>query len=162
VSLVRARHARSAVQLLTVCAALGAAPAARAAISSCTVSATGVAFGVYTPLQATALDADSTIVTSCTGVTGNNAIYIQLSTGASGNYTTRSLVSGANTLSYNLYATAATTYIWGNGTGVSYEVETFITPTAPTSNLTVYGQVYSGQDPAPGAYTDNITVTVNY
>jgi spore coat protein U-like protein len=153
---------RTAIRLLLLCVALAAMQAARAAVTSCTVSATSVAFGTYTPLQTSALDADSTIAVSCTGVTGNNAIYVLLSTGTSGNYTTRTMTSGANTLSYNLYATAATTYVWGNGTGVSYEVETFVTNLAPSTNLTVYGQVAAGQDPAPGTYGDNITVTVNY
>jgi spore coat protein U-like protein len=149
---------------LLACAALAAlaAPAVHAAVTSCTVTATGLAFGTYTPLQATALVSTNTIAIKCTGVTGNNAIFIQLSTGLSGNYGTRTLMSGAATLSYNLYANAADTFIWGNGTGVSYEVETFITTGVPTANLTVYGAVASGQDPAPGTYSDNITVTVNY
>jgi spore coat protein U-like protein len=37
-----------------------------------------------------------------------------------------------------------------------------VTNVQPTANLTVYGQVNSGQDPAPGTYNDTITVTVNY
>jgi spore coat protein U-like protein len=149
---------------LLACAALAAlaAPAARAAVTSCTVTATSLAFGTYTPLQTTALISTNTIAVACTGITGNNAIFIQLSTGMSGNYGTRTLVSGTATLSYNLYANAADSFIWGNGTGVSYEVETFITAGAPTATLTVYGAVASGQDPAPGTYSDSITVTVNY
>jgi spore coat protein U-like protein len=138
------------------------APAAHAAITSCTVTATSVAFGVYTPLQATGLTSNGTIAVSCSGVTGTNPIFIQLSTGTSGNYSTRTLKSGANTLNYNLFANASNSAIWGNGTGVSYEVETFIYNFAPTANLTVYGTVNSGQDPAPGSYVDSITVTVNY
>jgi spore coat protein U-like protein len=149
---------------LPACAALAAlaAAAARAAVTSCTVTATSLAFGTYTPLQTTALISNNTIAVKCSGITGNNAIYIQLGTGLSGNYGTRTLVSGASILNYNLYANAADSFIWGNGIGVSYEVETFITAGAPTANLTVYGAVASGQDPAPGTYSDSITVTVNY
>jgi spore coat protein U-like protein len=154
----------SRAPVVLVCAALAAliAPTVRAGVTSCTVSATGVAFGTYTPLQTSALTSNGTIAVNCSGVTGTNAIYVQLSTGFSGNYTTRTMTSGAYTLSYNLYATTNTSYIWGNGTGVSYEVETYVTNVQPTANLTVYGQVNSGQDPAPGTYNDTITVTVNY
>jgi len=31
-----------------------------------------------------------------------------------------------------------------------------------TTNVTVYGAVAPAQDPAPGSYTDGITVTVNF
>ena len=144
------------------CAALAlfAAPAARAAIS-CTAAASGVSFGIYTPLQASALQANGTISISCTGVLYDVAT-VSLSPGMSGNYATRTLTSGAAVLDYNLYTSAADSTVWGNGSGSSSTVQAVIWFFAPTTTLTVYGAVGSGQDPAPGTYTDTITVSVSY
>lgn len=141
--------------------ALLAAPAARAA-TSCTVAATSVAFGTYTPLQTTALEANGTITITCTGVTGFDTATVSLSAGTSGNYTTRTLTSGTSTLNYNLYTSSADSTVWGNGSGTSSTVQALIWFFATTANLTVYGAIASGQDPAPGTYTDTITVSVSY
>lgn len=154
---------RAARTALWAAALLCGAPLARAAsITSCTVTATDVAFGTYTPLQAAGLLSTGTISISCTGVTGRNTVTIDLSAGASGNYTTRTLTAGANKLSYNLYQDAANTEIWGNGTGNSTEASATIRKATPTATLTVYGTVTANQDPAPGTYGDTITVSVNY
>jgi spore coat protein U-like protein len=141
---------------------LGAPHAHAAGITSCTATATNIAFGTYTPLQTTVLASTGTVTISCTGVTGRNTVTIDLSPGASGSYTTRSLTAGSAQLSYNLYQDAANTEIWGNGSGGSSEASATIRKAVPTATLTVYGTVTAKQDPAPGAYGDTITVTVNY
>jgi spore coat protein U-like protein len=133
-----------------------------ASITSCTVTATNVVFGTYTPLQAAALTSAATISIACTGVTGRNTVTIDLSAGASGSYTTRTLLAGIAKLNYNLYQDAANTKIWGNGTGISTEASTTIRKAVPDASLTVYGSVAALQDPAPGSYGDTVTVTVNY
>jgi spore coat protein U-like protein len=141
---------------------LGAPCLQAASITSCTVTATNLAFGTYTPLQTAGLASTGTISISCTGVTGRNTVTIDLSPGASGSYTTRTLTAGSAQLSYNLYQDAANTEIWGNGSGGSSEASATIRKAVPTATLTVYGTVTAKQDPAPGAYGDTITVTVNY
>ncbi|MDE2136068.1 MAG: spore coat protein U domain-containing protein [Gammaproteobacteria bacterium] len=142
---------------------MSAPPLAHAAsIASCTATATSIAFGTYTPLQATVLASTGTITISCTGVRGRNTVTIDLSQGASGAYATRTLQAGSATLSYNLYQDAANTAIWGNGTGGSTEASATIRRRTPTATLTVYGGVLARQDPAPGTYGDTITVSVNY
>jgi spore coat protein U-like protein len=148
-----------AAAVLAVLAVL-AAPAASAAVS-CSVTATGVAFGVYTPMQATALTSNGTIAISCTGVLYDVAT-VSLSTGLSGNYTNRTLLSGAAALDYNLYTSANGGQVWGNGNGTTSTVQAVVWFFAPATNLTVYGAVNAGQDPVPGAYVDTITVSVNY
>jgi spore coat protein U-like protein len=147
---------------LLACAGLAllAAPPARAA-TSCTAAASGVAFGTYTPLQPTALEANGTITITCTGVLFDTAT-VSLSPGLSGTYTNRTLTSGASALNYNLFTSSADSAVWGNGSGSSSTVQAVIWFFAPTATLTVYGAVASGQDPAPGTYTDTIMVTVNY
>lgn len=153
-----AARALVGIAVLALCTA---APA-RAVIAACTVSAIGVAFGTYTPLQAAPLDMNGTINITCTGVHGRNSVTIDLSTGTSNNYLTRTLTAGANLLNYNLYYDAAYTQVWGNGTGTSVEGSVVIRRRAPNASLPVYGAIAAGQDPAPGGYGDTITVSVNY
>ena len=153
---------RGRVPLALACVALAALaiPPARAAIS-CSVTATGVFFGIYTPLQTSALNANGTIAISCTGVLYDVAT-VSLSTGLSGTYTNRTLKSGAAALDYNLYTSANGSQIWGNGNGGTGTGQAVLWFFAPTANLTVYGAVNAGQDPAPGTYMDTITVSVAY
>lgn len=151
-------HAPVALALAALAAL--ATPAVRAAIS-CSVSATGVSFGIYTPLQTGALAANGTIAISCTGVLYDVAT-VSLSTGLSGTYTNRTLRSGAAALDYNLYTNANGSQIWGNGNGGTGTGQAVLWFFAPTVNLTVYGAVNAGQDPVPGTYMDTITVSVAY
>ena len=147
-----------------------AAPPARAAVLDCTVSATSVAFGTYTPLQPGALIGTGTMTTICTVTSHRNTLTIDLSAGASGNFTTRTMTTTVGTttypLKYNLYQDAANTLIWGDGTGGSQADTMTLTRhgnnNTITTTLTVYGAVAPAQDPAPGIYTDGITVTVNF
>jgi spore coat protein U-like protein len=143
-------------------ALLGTAPARAGTIASCTVSAVGVAFGTYTPLQAAPLNMTGTVNITCSGVTGRNNVTIDLSTGASNSYLMRTLTAGPNTLNYNLYFDAAYTQVWGNGTGGSVQGTAQIRRRRPNASLPVYGAIAARQDPAPGSFNDTIVVTVNY
>lgn len=149
---------------------LAAAPAARAAVTvNCTVTAGGIAFGVYNPLNTIGDASTGTLLVTCTG-SGHGSTHItidvSLSTGISGNYTTRTMVSGVNVLDYNIYWSAAYQQIIGNGTGGSYSGQAGpIKITAGGSQQvtdTLYGYVPPLQDVAPGGYSDVITVTVTY
>ncbi|HUL48185.1 MAG TPA: spore coat U domain-containing protein [Steroidobacteraceae bacterium] len=158
-----ALHPRGVGTAFALLAVLAAPPGRAGSITSCTVMVTGVAFGTYTPLQASALDINGTINIACTGVTGNNAVTIDLGTGGSNSYRpTRTLANGTSTLSYNLYFDAGYSQVWGNGTGGSVEGSVSIKKNLPNASLPVYGAIAAGQDPVPGTYTDTITVTVNY
>jgi len=162
--------ARCALPPQALLALLLLAPAAHAAVTSCTVSATGPVFGNYNPLQATALASTGTVTTVCVVTTHSNTITIGLSSGHSGNFNMRAMttvVGGTTyTLNYNLFLDAADTQIWGDGTGPSLlDTETLKrhgNNSTITTNTTVYGQIPALQDPVPGAYTDTMTVTVNF
>jgi spore coat protein U-like protein len=142
--------------------ALGCPAAHAASIASCTVSAVGVAFGTYTPMQTTPLDMNGAVNIACTGIVGRNTVTIDLSTGASNNYLNRTLTAGTATLGYNLYFDAAYTQVWGNGTGGSVEGTATIRRRTPNASLPVYGAIAASQDPAPGSYADTILISVNY
>lgn len=153
-----------------VLAVLLVAPAAHAAVSSCIVSATGPAFGNYNPMQATALTSTGTVTTVCVVTSHSNTITIGLSPGYSANFNMREMttVVGGTTyrLNYNLYLNAADTQIWGDGTAPSMLNTVTLTrhgnQNTITTNSTVYAEIPALQDPVPGAYTDTITVTVNF
>jgi spore coat protein U-like protein len=141
-----------------------------AQVLNCTVTATSVIFGTYTPLQPTALSGTGTITTVCTVASEKNNITVALSPGASGGFTTRTMTTTVGTtaspLNYNLYQDAANNLIWGDGTGGSQPNTVKIMRHAGdpviTTNVTVYGAVAPSQDPAPGIYSDGINVTVNF
>jgi spore coat protein U-like protein len=155
-----ARRAREYIALAALAAFF--CPAAHALALNCSVTASAVAFGTYTPL--TTVPSTGTITITCLSVVGPSPATITLSAGASGTFAARTMTSAGNTLSYNLYLDAAHTQIWGTGSGVSLADTLSLNQGAlgSTTTATVYGLVPS-QDPAPGAnYTDNITVTVSY
>ena len=56
-----------------------------AVLDSCTVSASGVGFGVYNPFSGSSLDSTGTVTVSCFGVLGG-VFQVALSTGGSGTF----------------------------------------------------------------------------
>ena len=123
--------------------------------ATCVTTATPLAFGVYTGIQA---DNTATISVTCTKSTpytvGLNA---GLGTGAT--VTARSMTGAGMALNYALFTDAGRTTNWGN-TVATHTVAG--TATGAAQVLTVYGRVAAGQFVAPGAYNDTVTATVTY
>jgi spore coat protein U-like protein len=132
-------------------------------LGTCSVSASGVAFGTYDPTVSTALVATGTVTVTCVGVLAVGSANVTLSTGASNTFSARTLSSGTDTLAYNLYQNAADTIIWGDGSGSSQAYTLLVNGIGLViSTATIYGLVPALQNPSPGSYTDTITVTVSY
>lgn len=127
--------------------------------NACAVTAAPLAFGIYNPTSATALDASTTLSVLCT-VGSSFTVGLNAGTGTGSTVTTRRMTNGANTLSYALYREAARTNNWGNTPGTDTPPSTTAGVLATTLN--VYGRVPAGQNVPAGAYADTITVTVNY
>jgi spore coat protein U-like protein len=130
---------------------------------NCTASATALGFGAYTPGSG-ALAASSNITVNCTKST---AYTIALNPGSTtgDSFIQRLMASGANTLQYNLYTTAAFATVWGDGTGATAAEAGSGAGMATPSTYKVYGQLPDSavnQAAVPGSYTDTITVTVTY
>jgi spore coat protein U-like protein len=146
--------------LLALGVSLGLAPSAFGALNCSFDSVTGVDFGLYDVFNPGRTTATGSITFRCTGAGGTNLMTMSFSTG-SGTFSNRTLISGANTLRYNLYLDAANTQIWGDGTS-----GTFVFSIDPNSSgrrtVTVYGTIPAGQDVGVGSYTDTITVTMNF
>ena len=144
-------------------------PAWAAGTVSCSVSATGPIFGTYSPLSATPTYANGSVTATCTLVSGGATtvnLVSSYSTGASNSYALRSMLSGTNKLSYNLFYDAAYSQIRGDGTGGSQTGgATFdLTNSARTQSATsvIYGRIPASQDVSAGAYADTIIVTITY
>lgn len=124
--------------------------------TSCAVSASDLAFGTYDAASNTDTLATSTISVTCSLLTPY-AISLNNGTNASGS--TRRMGSGASRLSYEIYRDVGLTGIFGLATsalGVSGVGTGFAVPS------TIYGKIPKNQAVAPGSYTDQITVTVDY
>jgi spore coat protein U-like protein len=131
--------------------------------STCSATATALAFGAYTP-GAGALTKTSTISVKCTK---NSPYTVALNAGTTtgGALAQRLMASGANTLQYNLYTTAAFTTVFGDGTGSTSTSAGTGAGVATANTITVYGQLpdsATNQAAVPGSYSDTVTVTVSY
>lgn len=150
-------------------AVLCSARAQAAVTVNCTTTAGGIAFGIYNPLSTVGTASTGSLKVVCTG-SGFGAttitVDVSLSPGLSGNYATRTMLSGSNVLDYNIYWSTAYTQIIGNGTGGSYAGSagpiTIIAGGSGQATGTMYGYIPPSQDVAPGGYSDVITVTVTY
>lgn len=131
--------------------------------STCSATATALAFGAYTP-GAGQLTNNSTISVKCTK---NTPYTVALNAGATtgDSFAQRIMAQGANTLQYNLYTTAGFATVFGDGTGGSATSAGTGAGVATANAITVYGQLLdsaANQAAVPGNYTDTITVTVTY
>jgi spore coat protein U-like protein len=66
---------------------------------------------------------------------------------------------GAATIGYSLFTDTSRSSIWGNTVG-SNTVSS--NGTGAAQAYTVYGRVSAQTTPAPGTYTDTVTVTLTY
>ncbi len=134
-------------------------------LSTCSATATAVAFPNYTP-GGGQVTANGTISVKCTNT---SPFHVALNAGSSAgdSFTQRlmTLASGTATLQYNLYTSSAFTTVFGDGSGSTSTVGGTGTGLATATTVTVYGRVLdsaANQAIAPGSYSDSIFVTVSY
>jgi spore coat protein U domain-containing protein, fimbrial subunit CupE1/2/3/6 len=126
--------------------------------ASCTVvSAAALNFGSQGVLTA-AVNQTTTLQVQCTNTTPYN-IGLNAGTGSGATVTTRYMTAGPATVAYSLYSDTNHTVVWGNTVGTNTVAGT---GNGAAQAYTVYGQVPAQTTPAPGTYTDTITVTVTY
>lgn len=136
-------------------------------VCSCSVTTTGVAFGPYDPLSASAVTANGNVAVSCGGTLGLLVSYdIALSGGSVSGFSPRKMAAGGNQLAYNLHTNGAYTGIWGDGTGGTQTVSgsmTILVLSGTTANYPVYGRIPGAQTTVPpGSYGDSVQVTVTF
>jgi spore coat protein U-like protein len=145
------------VLALAAVAALAAPRPARAQ-QTCSISAaTALAFGTYDPFSTTPLDSTSQVTFRCPP---GPKVRIALDAGSSGAFSARTLRAGGEVLLYNLYADAARTVIWGDGTGGSSIGPLVVVKGPAGTNIAyVFGRIPARQDPVVAVYQDLIRVT---
>lgn len=124
----------------------------------CEVTATDLGFGTYTAQSGTPLQGTTVLRATCTP---SQTYHIGLDQGQSPGATVnqRKMVSGAQSLNYQLYSDSARSTIWGNTTGT--DTVTGVGSGLPVDH-TVFGAVPSAQVVPAGDYADTITVRVYY
>jgi spore coat protein U-like protein len=126
--------------------------------ASCTInSASTLNFGAQGVLTAN-VDQTSTLQVQCTNTTPYN-IGLNAGTGTGATVASRKMTSGANTVNYSLYSDAGRTTVWGNTVGTDTVAGT---GDGAAQSYSVYGRVPAQTTPAPGSYSDTVTVTVTY
>jgi spore coat protein U-like protein len=143
-----------------VVAALLLVCAADADAAQCSISTTPVSFGTYNVFATSPTDSTGTITYNCNG--GARFILITISRGGSPTFAPRRMLKGAEQLPYNLYRNASRTIVWGDGTGGSSLHLDVDPPNHQHISVPVFGRIPAGQDVEAGAYTDTVTVTINY
>ena len=128
--------------------------------AQCNITATPLNFGSYDPLSSVPLTATGSFNISCKPNKATFNITLQLTSGNSGNYAQRNMLSGGgNQLLYNIYANAAQTAVLGDGSGGSVSLTQSVTRQTPW-NINLYGQIPALQNVVPGLYNDLITATI--
>lgn len=125
--------------------------------TTCNVSAQTLSFGSVGLLN-NAVDASSTLTTTCTSTTPYN-IGLNAGTGTGATVANRKMTNGAATINYSLYTTAARTTVWGNTVGTDTIAGT---GSGLGQNYTVFGRVFVQTTPTPQTYNDTIIATVTY
>jgi spore coat protein U-like protein len=161
--------------LLLLAACCFAAPGARAANESCTVTTTNVAFGVYDPTSATPLDTQGNVAVDCAG--GAVVVTIGLGPGGSGSYANRRMTNAlSDNLYYELYLDAGRATKFGDGTNGTSSVMC-TTGSATSGNgctggnppgrgryteHVIYGRLPASQNAAAGSYSDTVMYIVTF
>lgn len=135
-------------------------PYAESYAARCSVSGTGLSFGIYDPSQSKPNDSTATVTVRCD--TSGVPYSISLSAGInpmSSILNGRLMTGGSNTLTYNLFIDSTYTTIWGDGTTGAH-ISSITTMADTNSNFTIYGRIFAGQDMPAASYTDTIVITV--
>lgn len=127
--------------------------------AECRLTSTSeLAFGTTGVIQ-TAINSTGSIGVQCTNTTPYN-IGLNAGSGSGATVSARRMTSGAGAfITYEVFRDAARTQAWGDTVGSNTVAGT---GNGSVQTLTVFGRVPTQPTPAPGSYTDTVTVTVTY
>jgi spore coat protein U-like protein len=131
----------------------------------CTMQINNVAFGIYNYTNFVPHDATGNIAVSCNGIVGQAISYtIAISSGSSGSFVSRKMISGRYALNYNFYLNATHATVWGDGNvGTGILTDSYASVAGMNvRNYLIYGRIPSGQAVPPGVYSDSMVVTITY
>ena len=148
-------------------AASGFSSASAASLASCTVSGSGVNFGLYNPLMGGDNTTSGNITANCSLVLGISLLVvytISLSAG-NGTYSQRQMQSGSSKLYYNLFSDSANASVWGDGSaGTSTVTDGYLLGLGGNPrSYPVYGKIPAGQSMVgAGSYIDTVVITIDF
>ena len=128
--------------------------------ASCTVSASDLEFGAYSPRSQAPVQGQTSIQLLC-GAATTAEVSLDAGSGPGASTSRRRMEqdAGSDRLDYDLFQDPARTIHWGDRSGVdTLEVQT----TGVSLTIPVYGQIPGGQRVREGTYSDTITVRVIY
>lgn len=129
-------------------------------VSDCNISATALDFGPVGLLNGNH-DASSNLSVQCTQG-ASYSIALNAGVGVGANVAARRMTrsAGGQTVTYQLYADANRTQLWGDGTNGTTVVSR--SGTGAVQTIPVYGRVPQQVTPQAGAYADTVTATITY
>lgn len=128
--------------------------------AQCTISTTPIVFGTYNVFMTAPTDSTGTVIYNCNG--GGKNILITMSRGASPTFVPRRMASGPEDLGYNLFRDAARTTVWGDATAGTSAYFDADPPNRTDIVVTVFGRIPAGQDVRAGAYSDTVSIEINF
>lgn len=148
-------------QALVLMLSAAVTPMASAAVTSCSLSTTGIAFNPYSSVTRATVDAIGYVTVSCNG-SGSDSLQLRLAGGSNNQCSGRRMVQGASFLSYDLFTDSQRSSIFCDGFGQGIPVEaTYAGPGVYSANFSFYGRIPSNQLPqVAGSYTDSLTMTL--
>jgi spore coat protein U-like protein len=147
-------------ELLGVVIGLALLACAASAEASCSISVGSLAFGTYNVFNTTPTYTTGSVSYRCTR---QESVWITLSRGThSSTFRPRRMASPSDLLGYYLFIGTGYTSVWGDGYSESTSAYFASRVPAQWVAVTIYGRIDAGQDVAVGAYTDTVTVTVNF
>jgi spore coat protein U-like protein len=129
------------------------------AYAACTVTTTGVNFGVYDVFNLVDTDSTGGITVTCTTRTRVTILIGQSANSGLMNPRQMRQLAGVELLNYDLFTMANRRNIWGDDTLGTRSQNKNVRPNRPWV-ATVFGRLYAGQDVSSGLYDDTVTVTI--
>lgn len=142
-----------------------ALPAMVRAAPTCTVTTTGINFGVMNFQNLADVDSTGTVEIACNNP---NISYAVLISSGAGTYAQRRMSANGHGLGYNIFTSSAYTSVWGDGTGGSITVSGTVSSNTNGQNNrglhTLYGRIplASIREAYSASYTDVLSVTITY
>lgn len=143
--------------------------ASAALLAACSVQPALLAFPGYDLSRPAPTDSQTQIGLSCValgGAPGSLVYQIGLSRSSSNGSFSRQLASGAQRLNYNLYADLGRSQVWGDGSAgtvrVGGSLSFVLLGLGVAASHSVYARIPARQPVAGGAYSDRLTLTVEF
>ena len=130
--------------------------------ASCNVIISPIVFPGYDAITRGAANAIGTVTIVCPPGTASVSPRIVMTNGRSGRFSDRRMMSGADSLRYNLFLEPSHVRVIGDGTDGSVALTSANIRSQGRSVYTIYGVIFPGQSVSPGQYSDDITVQLEF